>query len=131
MNGRALRFGPGVDLKAALEALALPAGFVVSGIGSLDPVALRYAGRAEASTLAGPHEIVALAGSVSPDGAHLHMSVADGDGTVRGGHVARGCIVRTTAEVLVAELPGITFAREHDTATGYRELVITSAGERT
>ncbi len=29
-----------------------------------------------------------------------------------GGHVARGCIIRTTAEILVALLPDYAFSRE-------------------
>ena len=40
-----------------------------------------------------------------------------------GGHVTRGCIVRTTAEVLLALLPDWRFDREPDPVTGYRELV--------
>jgi predicted DNA-binding protein with PD1-like motif len=41
-----------------------------------------------------------------------------------GGHVARGCIVRTTAEILLAVLDDVAFARAPDAATGYAELVI-------
>ena len=41
-----------------------------------------------------------------------------------GGHVAPGCIVRTTAEVLLALLPDWAFAREPDALTGYDELVV-------
>jgi uncharacterized protein len=52
------------------------------------------------------------------------MSVADAQGSVVGGHVLPGCIVRTTAELLVAWLDGWAFAREHDAATGYDELVV-------
>jgi hypothetical protein len=43
---------------------------------------------------------------------------------VFGGHVAPGCRVRTTAEVLLALLPEWAFTREPDTATGYAELVV-------
>jgi len=35
-----------------------------------------------------------------------------------------GCIVRTTAEVLLALLPEWEFAREHYALTGYGELVV-------
>jgi hypothetical protein len=38
--------------------------------------------------------------------------------------VAPGCIVRTTAEVLLALLPEWEFAREPDALTGYDELVV-------
>lgn len=56
------------------------------------------------------------------------MSVAGADGRVSGGHVAPGCIVRTTAELLVALLPGHAFARQLDDTTGYPELAIRTIG---
>jgi predicted DNA-binding protein with PD1-like motif len=43
---------------------------------------------------------------------------------VLGGHVGPGCIVRTTAELLLALLPGRRFARAFDPQTGYQELKI-------
>jgi predicted DNA-binding protein with PD1-like motif len=58
------------------------------------------------------------------NGAHLHLSVADAQGRVTGGHAAYGCIVRTTAELLMLPLPGWDFAREIDLRTGWAELVI-------
>jgi len=98
---------------------------VISGIGSLAPVRLRFAGRDGASTLPGNHEILSLAGSLGIDGAHLHLSVTDADGRVAGGHLLEGSLVRTTAELLVAWLPGWTFRRGVDPQTGFRELQIT------
>ena len=35
-----------------------------------------------------------------------------------------GCIVNTTAEIVVLELPGVRFDTEFDPETGYDELVI-------
>jgi predicted DNA-binding protein with PD1-like motif len=55
---------------------------------------------------------------------HLHMALSTSTGQVLGGHVAPGCIVRTTAEVLLALLPEWQFAREPDAATGFDELVV-------
>ena len=52
------------------------------------------------------------------------MSLADASGRVLGGHVAPGCIVRTTAEVLLQLLPGWDFQREADADTGWAERVI-------
>jgi predicted DNA-binding protein with PD1-like motif len=46
---------------------------------------------------------------------------------VFGGHVSPGCNVRTTAEIIVANLPGERYTREHDAATGFAELVIRPA----
>ena len=125
-----LRLHPGDDLRGAIEAAlhGHGAAFVLQGIGSLSVAQLRFAGRPRPDELAGDLEILTLAGSVSPDDAHLHMSVSDAEGRVLGGHVAPGCIVRTTAELLVMLLPGHAFARELDGATGYPELAIRSTG---
>lgn len=125
-----LRLNPGADLKRAIEAAAAAQGaqaaFVLQGIGSLSLAQLRYAGQAQPTALRGDLEILTLAGTVSADGAHLHMSVSDASGAVYGGHVAPGCIVRTTAELLLTLLPDHTFRREPDPLTGYQELTIRS-----
>jgi predicted DNA-binding protein with PD1-like motif len=127
-----LRLVPGDDLRAALEHIAREqawsAAYVVQGIGSLSVAQLRYAGKDEPNELRGDLELLTLAGSLSSDGAHLHMAVSDEHGTVYGGHVALGCIVRTTAEILVASLPEHRFTREKDGRTGFAELVVASSG---
>ncbi|MGI4858636.1 MAG: PPC domain-containing DNA-binding protein [Janthinobacterium lividum] len=131
MQTHPLRLHPGDDLRGALETVsrerALRAAFVIQGIGSLAVAHLRFAGVDQPATLRGDLEILTLAGSLSPDGAHLHMTVSDARGQVFGGHVARGCIVRTTAEVLVLALPEHAFSREHDGRTGFPELMIGAA----
>jgi len=128
MHALPLRIPAGADLRAALDGLpaahGVEAAFVVQAIGSLSVACIRYAGRADLAELRGDLEILTLAGSLGPDGPHLHISVSDADGRVYGGHVAAGCVVRTTAEVLVALLPGHRFSREHDAATGYKELFV-------
>jgi predicted DNA-binding protein with PD1-like motif len=125
------RLSPGDDLKLALERLHAQAGwgasFVVAGIGSLDRAAVRYAGEPDAQLIEGRYEILTLQGSLSMDGAHLHIAISDAQGRVTGGHVRPGCRIATTAEILVAQLPGFRFAREDDAATGYPELVIRRA----
>jgi predicted DNA-binding protein with PD1-like motif len=63
---------------------------------------------------------------LSPDGAHLHIALADSNGIVVGGHLGPGSAVHTTLEVVVAELEGAAFSREPDPRTGYEELVIRS-----
>ena len=123
-----LRLNPGDDLRdalaAALAAHGAAAAFVVSGIGSLREARLRFAGRDALQHVAGDLEILTLAGTLGTGGSHLHASLADADGRVFGGHVGPGCIVRTTAEVLLAVLDEVIFTREPDAATGYAELVI-------
>jgi len=128
MQTLALRLDPGDDLRAAVVAALLAsgheAGYVLQGIGSLSVAQLRYAGQPQPDTLRGDLEILTLAGSISADGAHLHMSVSDAQGRVLGGHVCAGCVVRTTAELLLALLSGQRFTRELDQRTGYPELKI-------
>ncbi|MGJ7510018.1 PPC domain-containing DNA-binding protein [Variovorax sp. GT1P44] len=128
MDATPLRLNPGDDLRRALDAAlasqACEAAFVVAGIGSLSTARLRYAGVDAPDLLVGNLEILTLSGTLTPQGSHLHMSVSDAEGQVHGGHVAPGCIVRTTAELLVAWLPEWRFSREFDTATGYPELAI-------
>ena len=101
MNVLPLRLFPGDDLRHALEAWmgqqSEEAGCVISGVGSL-----------------------------SPDGAHLHIAVADSGGAVIGGHLCGGSLVRTTAELVVGLLPAWEFRRALDPATGYGELRISS-----
>lgn len=127
-----LRLLPGQDLRAAIAAVpaahGLQAGFVLQGIGSLSVAQLRLAGASSATEIRGELEILTLAGSTSPDGAHLHMALSDADGRVMGGHVAPGCLIRTTAEILLVLLPHHQFSRPFDPVTGYAELAITSQG---
>jgi len=128
MHPLPIRLHPGQDVRAALQELlpqhGVAAAYVLQGIGSLSVAQLRFAGAGTLSELRGDLEILSLAGSLSADGAHLHMAVADAQGRVTGGHVAAGCLVRTTAEVLLVLLPDHQFTREQDAATGYAELGI-------
>jgi predicted DNA-binding protein with PD1-like motif len=126
-----LRIAAGADLRELLAALpaenGVDAAFVLQGIGSLSVARIRFAGAPDLTELRGDLEILTLGGSLSPDGPHLHMSVSDAAGKVLGGHMGPGCVVRTTAEVLVALLPGHRFSREHDAVTGFKELLVAQA----
>jgi hypothetical protein len=123
-----LRLRPGDDLRSELEdwlgRQKEAAGCVLSGIGSLSVAQLRLAGRQESSTITGDLEILSLAGTLSPDGVHLHIAIADSNGTVIGGHLCAGSLVRTTAELVVGLLPEWQFRRELDPATGCAELQV-------
>jgi predicted DNA-binding protein with PD1-like motif len=128
MEALPLRLHPGADLRGAVEQAlrdhGAAAGYLLQGIGSLSVAQIRYAGLAQPTELLGDLEILTVAGSVAPNGAHLHMMLSDARGRVFGGHVGHGCIVRTTAELLLALLPAHRFAREHDAVTGFAELEI-------
>ncbi len=123
-----VRLAPGDDLRRALEhamrSRGLTAAFVVAGIGSLRPTRVRLAGATDPLEVHGDVELLTLSGTLAVDGSHLHLAVADDQGHVLGGHAAYGCIVRTTAEVLLAPLPDWHFSREPDSATGWSELVV-------
>lgn len=127
-----IRLTPGQDLRSALEAAvqgqSCHAAFVLSGIGSLSTAGIRFAGAEQPERLSGDMEILSLSGTVAFDGvkssSHLHMAISTSTGQVLGGHVTAGCIVRTTAEVLLTLLPEWEFVREADAATGFDELVV-------
>jgi predicted DNA-binding protein with PD1-like motif len=123
-----LRLSPGDDLRRSLEVWMAEqqaqAGCVISGIGSLSVAQLRLAGQQKSTTITGDLEILSLNGTLSPDGAHLHIAVADSTGSVIGGHLCTGSLVRTTAELVLALLPKWEFRRVLDPATGYAELQI-------
>jgi uncharacterized protein len=123
-----LRLQPGNDLRKTLEAWMgeqqEQAGCVISAVGSLSVAQLRLGGATQATAIQGELEIISLAGTLSPDGAHLHIAVADSRGAVIGGHLCAGSLVRTTAELVIGLLPEWRFCRELDPATGYPELRI-------
>ncbi|MCP9784112.1 DNA-binding protein [Cyanobium sp. WKJ7-Wakatipu] len=123
-----LRLQPGADLRGALDAWMgkqeAQAGCLISAVGSLSVAELRLAGASEATVILGDLEILSLSGTLSRDGAHLHISVANSNGAVLGGHLCPGSLVRTTAELVIGLLPEWRFRRELDPTTGYAELGI-------
>ena len=129
-----LRLQPGADLRLALEAWMdaqqEQAGCVISAVGSLSLAQLRLAGATQATAIHGELEILSLSGTLSPDGSHLHIAIADSSGTVIGGHLCAGSLVRTTAELVIGLLPEWQFSRKLDLATGYAELQIKAQPER-
>jgi predicted DNA-binding protein with PD1-like motif len=119
---------PGDDVRLALEAWMgaqqEQAGCVISAVGSLSVVELRLAGATEAMAIHGESEIVSLSRTLSADGAHLHIAASGSSGTVIGGHLGAGSLIRTTAELVIGLLPEWRFRRVLDPATGYAELRI-------
>jgi len=100
-----LRLEPGADLRGALEAWMgeqeEQSGCLISCVGSLSVAQLRFAGASETTVIPGDLEILSLAGTLSSDGAHLHIAVANSSGTVIGGHLCCRSMVRTTAELRI------------------------------
>ena len=122
------RLKPHDDLKKEISQVVqeknISAGIVVSCVGSLEQYHLRFANQSTGIQHRGFHEILSLTGTISTNGIHLHMSVADTAGKVIGGHLLNDNLVYTTAEITLAIFRDVTFKREHDPTYGYHELVI-------
>ena len=128
VTAHAFRLTPGTDLKRELLAFAarhhFKAAAIVTCVGSLTEVCLRYANRPDGVTRRGHFEIVSLVGTFSEGGGHFHLAVADELGAMSGGHLLDGCLIYTTAEVVIIELTEVQFDRQVDDTFGYRELVV-------
>lgn len=128
----ALRLLPGQDLREELQryvdAHGIEAGCVLSCAGSLTDWCLRFADQPDGARGQGHFEIVALSGTLSSHGSHLHLAIADEQGRTIGGHLLAGCRVYTTAEVVLGESRRHVFTRERDGTTPWEELQIRSVG---
>lgn len=133
IQATAFRLSPGDDLKSELVTLAnenqLRAAAVISAVGSLSQVSLRFANQSEPKKFEGKHEIVSLVGTLSQDGIHLHMSVANSNGGTVGGHVTDGSIVYATAEIVIVEMGEMVFAREQCPKSKFNELIVKPRAE--
>ncbi len=128
MQYAAFRLKPGTDLKAALQQWAdlndVDAAVILSAVGSLTDYAIRFANQPEASVGQGHFEITSMTGTLSKNGSHLHLTVADETGHCLGGHLMEGCRIYTTAEVVIGLLPDHEFLRVTDETYGYKELKV-------
>ncbi|XP_019640901.1 PREDICTED: uncharacterized protein LOC109482576 isoform X2 [Branchiostoma belcheri] len=127
-----LRLGPGEEIKSALQKFVeekrLKAPFVMTCVGSVSSAKLRLANATaekpnEVIELDQRYEIVSLVGTLN-NSCHLHVSLADKDGAVIGGHVMGNLTVFTTAEIVIGECSNLTYRREMDDRTGFPELVV-------
>jgi uncharacterized protein len=124
----AFRLVKGQDLKKEIEEYTIKnnikAGVILSCVGCLYEAVIRDASGINCKTLKEKLEIVSITGTLSKDGSHIHISVSDENLQVYGGHLKDGCLINTTAEVVIGELDSFIFKREMDNNTGYKELVI-------
>ena len=125
-----LRLHRGDDLLPAIKALcrekAIAAGVVLSAVGCISEGYVRDASGVNIRRIEEHCEIVSLNGTVSAERCHIHIALSKEDLSTIGGHLCIGCIVNTTCELVIAELPGIAFGVEEDAETGYYELVFES-----
>ncbi len=124
----AIRLKPDQDLKLSLQDFAtqqnLQAGFILTGIGSLKKAILRFANQRYSTAFNDKFEILSLNGTLATSGIHLHMAIANREGKTIGGHLMEGCIIYTTAEIVIGASEEFTFLRTIDEQTGYKELEI-------
>jgi uncharacterized protein len=124
----AFRLKPGQDLKQEIQKLVtekqIKAGWISTCVGSLTNYNIRFANQPEGNTGSGHFEMVSLTGTVSINGSHLHLSISDSTGKTIGGHLMDGCIVYTTAEIVVLSSDDFEFKREKDGSTEWEELQV-------
>jgi uncharacterized protein len=127
------RLKPHEDLKRSILQLAkehgIKAGIIVTCVGSLEQVNLRFANQDNGTKKNGHFEIVSLTGTFSDAACHLHASVADSTGYTFSGHLLDENLVYTTAEIAIAELDELFFDRVKDPTYGYQELFIRRRNE--
>jgi predicted DNA-binding protein with PD1-like motif len=127
-KSHAFRLKPGQDLKKEIEAYVqknqIKAGWLVTCAGSLTDYNIRFANQPNGSSGNGHFEIVSLAGTVSVNGSHIHISISDSTGRTIGGHLLEGNMVYTTAEIILQETDELEFTREKDGTTPWEELQV-------
>ncbi|MEH2057612.1 MAG: PPC domain-containing DNA-binding protein [Nostoc sp.] len=124
----AIRLKPHDDLRQSLKNFVkqedIKAGFILSAIGSLEEAKIRFANQDISTVLTEKFEIIALNGTIATTGVHLHIAISDREGKTIGGHLDDGCIIYTTAEIVIGASEEFTFNRTFDQQTGYQELEI-------
>jgi len=125
----------GDDLKVKINEYVkshnIEAGIVKCGVGCVYEAKFRLADGESIFYNKDNYEIVSLMGTVSKNGSHIHISLSDREGKTIGGHLVDGCLINTTCEVCIEELPNYKFNREYDESTGYKELVIEEVDNKT
>ena len=122
-----LRLHRGSDLLESIRQLCrqkhIAAGVVLSAVGCISEGRVRDASGVTIREIPEHCEIVSLNGTVSEKRCHLHIALSREDLSTIGGHLCPGCIINTTCELVLAELPGTVIEKEFDEETGYEELI--------
>jgi predicted DNA-binding protein with PD1-like motif len=128
INTYAIRLKPGDDLKKNIQAFVdekkLKAAWISTCVGSLVNYDIRFANRQESNKGDGHFEILSLTGTLSVNGSHMHISISDSTGKTMGGHLQEGCIIYTTAEIVIQATDDLVFKRETDGSTPWKELQV-------
>ena len=122
-----VRLHRGDDLMLSIKELCrekhIAAGVVLSAVGCISEGRVRDASGVTIREIRDHCEIVSLDGTVSAKRCHLHISLSKEDLATIGGHLCPGCVINTTCELVIAELPGVSIEVEEDPETGYDELI--------
>ena len=122
------RLKPGEDLRKSIEAIVkeknIEAGWINTCVGSLTDYTIRFANQQEGIRGSGHFEIMSLAGTVSVNGSHLHISISDSTGKTIGGHLLDGCKIYTTVEIVIGFTTVYEFTRKKDGTTEWEELQV-------
>ncbi len=127
MKELAFRLVRGDDLRMSIEEKCreqnIGTAVVLSGVGCVYHARIRLADASRHLETDRDHEIVSLTGTVSKGEAHIHVALADDSGSCIGGHLEKGCLINTTAEIVLGIVEEYDSAREYDEDTGYDEIV--------
>ena len=122
-----VRLHRGEDLMKSITQLCreknIGAGFVASGAGCISKGRIRDASGVTIREITEDCEIVSLNGTVSANRCHIHIALSKEDMSAIGGHLCEGCLINTTCELIIAELPEVFIEVEDDPETGYDELI--------
>ena len=122
-----LRLRRGADLLLSIRDVCrekhIAAGVVLSAVGCISEGRVRDASGVTIREIRDHCEIVSLNGTVSENRCHLHIALSKEDLSTLGGHLCPGCIINTTCELVIAELPATAIEKEFDEETGYDELI--------
>ena len=120
-----LRLKRGADLKREIVRLAeeheIKCGCVLCAVGCVSSAKLRCADGKNVIEINEPCEIVSVLGTVSKQRCHIHVSLAKSDLSVAGGHLAEGCIINTTCELMILKTESFSIKKVFDEQTGYYE----------
>ena len=127
-----IRLKRGEDLMESIRQVCreknIRAGVIRSGVGCILSGRVRDASGVNIREITEHCEIVSLNGTVSDRRCHVHIALSKEDLSTIGGHLCTGCIVNTTCELVIGELPAICYEQEQDTETGYDELIFVKKG---
>lgn len=134
MKEHIMKLMPGEDLIIALDKYCkkfeIEAAFIGTVVGSLQKVVFRKGHNQSVQELKGPFEIVSCVGTLSKNGMHIHLSVSDDNFQVYGGHVVSGCLVQSTAEIVIVAMENHQLSRMKGEMTDFKELRIQEIGKQ-